>query len=336
MDFQSPSALQLLLLIPVLILTYLLAQWQRRRYALRFATRALLQDALRGGPGLRRHIPPFLFLLASTAIIISLARPVAVIKVPSAQGTVILAIDLSASMTATDLLPSRLDAAKSAARAFVKQQPETVKIGVVSFSDGAYVVQAPTSDREDVLNAIEHLYPQRGTAIGRGLQTSLDAIFKAADDTLFVSTSPIRAAPTLTPTPVPPGVFIPAVVILLTDGENTGGPDPRTAARLAAERGVRVFTVGIGTSAGSVVRAQGRSIHTRLDEALLKDVAQTANGAYYNAADEKDLEHIYTNLGMRVALKTEKTEVAALWSGLAAALIILGAACSLRWLNRLA
>ncbi len=336
MQFQWPSILWLLLLIPVLILTYVLLQWRRHRYALRYASRALVDEALRGGPGYRRHVPPFMFLLATSAIVISLARPVAVIPVPSQEGTVVLAIDLSASMTADDLKPSRLGAAQAAARSFVSWQPPTVKIGIVSFSDGAYVAQAPTNDRDAVLTAIDHLFPQRGTAIGRGLLTALDTILNPPGNGVVPpSQSPMRVTPTPTPTPVPQGVFVPAIVILLTDGENQAGPDPRLAARLAADRGVRVFTVGIGTSAGSVIRVQGRSVRSRLDESLLKDIAQIANGAYYNATAEGELERIYTNIGTHVVLRTEKTEVSAILGGLAAVLIVFGAAFSLLWFNRM-
>lgn len=336
MDFQWPSVLWLLLLLPALILTYLLTQWRRQRYALQFAERALVKDALRGTAGFRRHVPPLLFLLAATAIIISVARPVAVIRAPSEEGTVILAIDLSASMTAVDLKPSRLEAAKAAANAFISRQPATVKFGIVSFSDGAFVAQSPTNDRDAVLTAIDHLYPQRGTAIGRGLLTSLEAIFEASDSIMVAAgPSSLRVTPTPTPTPVPQGVFLPAVIILLTDGENTVGPDPRAAARLAAARGVRVFTIGLGTREGAVVRVQGQSIHSRLDEPLLKDIAQIANGAYYNVTNEGQLAQTFTNIGTHVVLRTVRTEVTALWSGAAAVLIVFGGVLSLLWFNRM-
>jgi Ca-activated chloride channel family protein len=276
-------------------------------------------------------------------MIIALARPVSVIKLPGEEGTIILAVDTSGSMAADDLQPNRMEAAKSAARAFVEREPESVRIGIVSFSDNAFVVQAPTNDQDAVLAAINRLYPQRGTAIGRGLQVSLSTVFDSpipGSNPNFPS-DPSRpgapggpsAAPSITP--VPKGTFAPAVIVLLTDGENNQGPDPAEIADQAAQMGVRVYTIGIGSKEGSVLHIQGRSIRTRLDEDLLKQVAEIASGNYYNASNESDLNNIYTNLGTRIVLRTEKTEVTAGLTGLAAALSIIGGALSLLWFNRL-
>src|SRR5581483_5538785 len=176
MSFIWPFMLVLLFLIPVLILVYILLQRRRQKYALRYASLSLVKEALGRGPGWRRHIPAAFFLLALTAMIFALARPEATTLVPSAEGTIILAIDVSGSMTATDLQPNRLEAAKAAARAFVDKQPETVQVGVVSFSDNAFVVQPPTDDKDALISAINRLNWQRGTAIGRGLVASLEAI----------------------------------------------------------------------------------------------------------------------------------------------------------------
>ncbi len=170
--------LWLLLLIPALVVAYILAQRRRQRYALRYASLSLVKEALGRGPGIRRHIPPALFLMGLAVMLVALARPVSVVTLPAQEGTVILTMDVSGSMRADDLKPSRLDASKSAARAFVENEPPGVRIGVVSFSDNAFVVQAPTDDKEAVLAAINRLTPQRGTAVGRGLLTSLDAISK--------------------------------------------------------------------------------------------------------------------------------------------------------------
>lgn len=338
MDFLWPYMLWLLLLVPVLIAAYVWAQRRRQRYALRYASLSLVKEALGKGPGFRRHIPPILFLLGLAVMIVALARPEAVVRVPSEEGTIILSIDTSGSMAADDLNPSRMDAAKAAANAFVERQPKSVRIGVVSFSDDAFVVQAPTNDQDAVLAAIDRLYPQRGTAIGRGLQASLNAIFETPDSpnpATNSSSAQADASPTPTPPPVPKGTYVPAIVVLLTDGENNLGPDPAEVAQQAADRGVRVYTIGIGSKEGSVLHIQGRSIRTRLDEDLLKQVAETANGAYYNATNEGDLQKIYENLGTRLVLKTEKTEVTAGLTGIAAALSILGGAFSLLWFNRL-
>ncbi len=338
MQFLWPWMLALLLFVPILALLYILSQRRRQRYALRYASLSLVREAVGSGPGRKRHVPPALFLLSLTAMIVALARPVALLKAPSEEGTVILTIDVSGSMIATDLQPSRIEAAKAAARAFVERQPSTVQIGVVSFTDTAFVVQAPTSDQQAVIAAINRLQPQRGTAIGRGLLASLDAIAQSqgTDSNLNStfednSTAPISPSPT----PMPKGQYAPAIVILLTDGENNMGPDPLEAAQLAADRGIRVYTVGIGSSEGTIVRIQGRAIRTRLDEDLLKSMSQTTDANYYNAASEQDLQNIYENLSTRLVLKTEKTEISAPVTGIAIILSLLGGFLSLLWFNRL-
>src|SRR5512142_253830 len=181
MDFLWPYMLWLLLLVPVLIAAYILAQRRRQKYALRYASLSLVKEALGRGPGWRRHVPPFLFLLAVIAMIIALARPVSVLRLPGEEGTIILTIDTSGSMAADDLSPSRMEAAKAAARTFVQSQPKSVRIGIVSFTDTAFMVQAPTTDQDSVLAAIDRLYPQRGTAIGSGLVASIKALYDAPD-----------------------------------------------------------------------------------------------------------------------------------------------------------
>ncbi|MBI4785680.1 MAG: VWA domain-containing protein [Chloroflexi bacterium] len=358
MDFQWPFMLWVLLLVPVLILAYIWAQRRRQRYAVRYASLSLVKEALGKGPGFRRHIPPLLFLFGLTAMMLALTRPIAVIRVPSEEGVILLAMDTSGSMQANDVQPNRMEAAKAAARIFVERQPQSVRIGVVSFSDNAFVVQSPTTDQDSVIAAVNRLYPQRGTAIGRGLQASLSAIFDVPDNDdpaaalrgpsgqfgpggqlgpggQFGANPSSAPTPEPSPTPLPKGVFVPAVVILLTDGENNQGPEPGEIAQQLADRGVRVYTVGIGSSEGSVLQIQGRSIRTRLDEDLLKQVAETANGAYYNATNEKELENIYANLGTKLVLRTERTEVTALLTGIAALFSIIGGALSLLWFNRL-
>src|SRR3990170_2825080 len=235
MSFLWTEMLWALLLVPVLIAAYILAQRRRRKYALRFASLSLIKEALGRGPGIRRHIPPALFLIGVTALIVALARPVATVILPSQQGTVILALDVSGSMRAQDLQPTRLEAAKAAARAFVDKQPKNVRIGVVSFSNNAAVVQAPTTDRETVLAAINRLSTQRATAIGSGILTSLDAVFEepGAKPTPSSRDPLTLSEPTAAPTPVPPGTYAAAVVVLLSDGQSNAGPDPLQAAKQA-------------------------------------------------------------------------------------------------------
>lgn len=331
MQFLWPWMLSLLLLIPALIAAYIWAQKRRQRYAVRYASLSLVREALGRGPGIRRHIPPALFLLSLTAMLVALARPVATITVPKQEGTIILAMDVSGSMFATDLEPDRMEAAKEAARTFVKRQPRSVRIGVVSFTDNAFVVQAPTTDQDAVIAAINRLRPQRGTAIGRGLVASLEAIF----ETPGADIPNTRLIPTPTPTPVPKGTYAPAIIILLSDGENNQGPEPIEVAQQAAIRGVRVYTVGIGSPEGAIVRIQGRATRTRLDEATLRRIAEITDGSYYNASNQEDLRAIYENLGTSLTLKKERTEVTAGVTGLAVLLSLAGGALSLFWFNRL-
>src|SRR3972149_669611 len=249
MSFLWIEMLWALLLVPALIIAYILVQRRRQKYALRYASLSLIKEALGRGPGIRRHIPPALFIVSLATMIFALARPVASVMSPPQQGTVILTVDVSGSMRAEDLKPNRIEAAKSAARAFVEKQPRNVRIGVVSFSNNAAIVQAPTTDREAVLAAIDRLAPQRATAIGSGILTSLEAIFEepVARPTPFSGDPLMRPEPTPTPTRVPGGTSAPAVVVLLSDGQSNTGPPTLQAAKQASNRGVRVYTVGVGS-----------------------------------------------------------------------------------------
>ncbi len=332
--FLWPSMLWFLLLIPLLLAAYVWAQRRRRKYAVRYASLSLIKEAIGRGPGIRRHIPPALFLIALAVMIVALARPEAVIVLPKQEGTVILTIDVSGSMLADDLQPNRMEAAKLAARTFVERQPQGVRIGVVSYSDNAAIVQAPTTDRDPVLGAINRLNPQRGTAIGRGLLTSLDAIFENTH--LDVGPTPLaRQTPLPTPTPLPRGEYAPAIIVLMTDGENNQGPEPVDVAKEAVQRGVRVYTVGVGSPEGTILRIQGRAVRTRLDETTLKRVAEMTDGVYYNAANENDLRAIYENLGTHTVMRTEKTEISAIFTGVAIIISLTAGLLSLLWFNRL-
>ena len=335
MSFLWVWALWLLFLIPLLVTVYILVQRRRHKYALRYASLSLVRDALGRGPGIRRHIPPALFLIGLTVMIFALARPAANIMMPSEQGTVILTIDVSGSMRADDLKPSRIEAAKSAARKFVEKQPETVRIGVVSFSDTASIVQAPTRDRESVIAAINRLSPQRRTAIGSGILTSLDAIF---EDAKTMPSQPangdqIETEPALTP--VAPGSYASAIIILLSDGASNTGTPPIEAAKVSSDRGVRVYTVGVGSPEGTILRTQGYAIRVRLDEETLKNTATRTDGSYFRADNETDLMKIYENLSTRLVFKAEQTELTAGFTGIAAIFLIMAGIFSLLWFNRL-
>ncbi len=345
MEFLWAPMLLLLLLVPVLIAAYIFAQRRRQKYAMRYASLSLVKEALGRGPGIRRHIPPIIFLIGLTVMLVALARPAATVRLPSQEGTIILTIDVSGSMQADDMKPNRIEAAKNAARTFVDHQPPNVRIGVVSFSDNAFIVQAPTTDREQVKAAINRLTPQRGTAIGRGILTSLDAIFEPPPQAglqdnfrqRFNSTSDPLTQPTPTPeiTPVPPGSYTAAIVVLLSDGESNVGPRPLDVVQQAADRGVRVYTVGVGSPAGTILRIQGRSIRVRLDEETLKSIADKTNAKYFRADTETDLQNIYNNLSTQLVFKMERTEITALFTGVAAILFLAAGALSLFWFNRL-
>ncbi len=360
MAFQSPSMLWLLLAIPVLILVYIWAQRRRKKYAVRFGSLLLMKKAVTHGPGWRRHIPPFFFLLALVAVLFALARPVTIITLPAREGTVILTMDVSGSMNARDMEPSRLEASKAAARAFVEKQPEGVLIGIVSFSDNASIVQAPSSDRASVLAAISRLRSQRATAIGRGLLTSLDAIFAGSSDEAALGASPNqqpfgqpflgpqgrgsnpyqgRATPIPTPTPnwtpVPRGSYSPAIIVLLSDGENNQFPPPLQIIDQVVDRGVRVYTVGLGSPEGIVLSNQGRSMRTRLDEVTLKKIAEQTDGEYFNASSEKDLKSIYENLSLELVMRSEKQEITWGLAAIAVVLLLIAGTLSMLWFSRL-
>ena len=334
MTFQWPLMLWSLLLLPVLAGLYLWLQW--RRQAARRVTLGVVVEAGRGtGRGLRRHLPPLFFLAALACLITALARPEAVVSQPHLTGTVILAFDVSGSMAADDLKPSRMEAAKAAARDFVERQPATVKIGVVAFSDNGFAVQVPTNDPGPVSAAIERLAPQRGTSLANGILISLNAIAVSAappESRFYTNLTP---EPTPSPTPVPAGKYTPAVIILLTDGENNESPDPLEAAQLATERGVRINTVGLGSAAGADLHIEGFTIHSQLDEGLLKQISQITGGAYYNAASAQDLSNIYSHLVPQLVVKPDKMEVTSLLAGAGLLVLLAGGVFSLLWLGRL-
>jgi Ca-activated chloride channel family protein len=329
MTFLMPQALLVLLLVPILLAVYVMMQRRRRRYALRYASVSLVREAVGPGPGIRRHIPPALFLLAVAAMGIALARPEMTMAVPQETGTVILSVDVSGSMQATDVSPNRMEATKEAVRNFVREQPKGVEIGVVSFTDSAALVQTPTTDKDDVLRAIDRLQPQAGTNIGGGLQTALDAI-EAGVDAPRVTATP-TPVPSTQSTDEPPT----ATVVLISDGESNIGPDPVEVAEAAAAAGVRVYTVGIGTPQGVRLTIRGQSILTRLDEPTLREMAETTGGQYLSAQDESELMQVYDDLARNQQTEEETVEVTFLAAAGALMLSLVGGALSLLWFNRL-
>lgn len=329
MSFLIPQALFLLLLVPLLLAAYLWVQRRRRRYVLRYASVSLARAAVGRGPGWRRHLPPALFLLAVAAMVVAIAQPQITRVASDPTGTVVLSIDVSGSMQATDVAPTRLDATKNAVKEFVAAEPKGVRLGLVVFSDRASLIQPPTSDKAQLLRALERLQPEAGTNIGAGLQTALDVLGPSVDRSPTPTPAPGAAAPAATPPP-PAGT-----VVLLSDGESNTGPPPLTVAQAAAAQGVTVDTVGIGTAAGTVLHIRGQSILTRLDEATLRGIAQATGGRYFGAQDAAQLRQIYRSLAQQQQTVTKTIDLAGPVIGAALALSLLGGALSLFWFNRL-
>jgi len=258
-------------------------------------------------------------LAALTVLIVSLARPTASVAEPHREGTVVLAFDVSTSMAASDVAPTRLDAAKAAARTFVGRQPSSIRIGVVAFGDSAVVSQQPTDDRRAVLAAIDRLTPQGGTAVGRGIVSSLSAI---AGKPVEVGAEPGAGDD------ADIGYYASAAIVLLSDGENTTDPDPKEVADLASSAGVKVYAIGMGSTRGTVLQVDGFQVSTALDEATLKQIAATTDGAYYAASDAGSLAKVSSSIDLAWTARTREREVTSWFAAAAAALLLLGAGVS--------
>src|SRR5215207_11195349 len=296
MSFIWPTLLLTLLCVPLLVFLYVRMQQRRQKFAAQYGSLGLVHNAKGAGPGMRRHIPALIFLTGITLLLISMARPQATISLPRREGTVILTFDVSGSMAADDLKPTRMEAAKAAAREFVENQPSGILIGVVVFSDGGISVQTPTDKREETLATIDRLVPRRGTSIGNGILIALNTIAVDAGDPPILNTNDLSQDPAVTPIEAPQGWYPSSVIVLFTDGENNQEPDPAMAAEVAADLGVRVYTVGIGTPAGATIEVEGMTVHTSLDEAMLQFIASETGGMYYNAGDEEQLRRIYSDI----------------------------------------
>ena len=342
MTFLWPEMLWALIAVPLLVLIYVWLLRRRKKTAIRFANLTLVKEAMGKAAAWRRHLPPALLLVAVSALLFAAARPTAVISLPSQQETIILAIDVSGSMRATDVLPDRITAAKEAAKAFVTDLPRSVRIAVVQFAGTAAVVQAPTLSRDDVIAAIDRFQLQRGTATGSGIVLSLATIFPEAGIDLSQITGQrnMPPGPNDKPkpdfTPVQPGSYSSAAIIMLTDGQRTTGPDPMEAAKMAADRGVRVYTVGVGTKDGETIGFEGWSMRVRLDEDTLKSVATMTRAEYFYAGTAADLKKVYQALSTRLVVEKKETEVSALFAVFGALLVMLAAGLSVWWFGRVA
>jgi Ca-activated chloride channel family protein len=327
MTFLAPGALAFLLLVPVLVAGYV---WiVRRRAANEQELGTMARSATRSGKplGWRRHVPPALFLVGVVVLLVGLARPEATVDLPRREGTVILAFDVSSSMKAKDLKPTRMLAAKQAARAFVADQPSSIRIGVVAFSDAGYVVQAPTRSHDEVLAAIGRLSPRGGTALGRGILTSLGAV---AGEPLALDRTALENGARQ------PGVHFlgSAAVVLLSDGDNTAALDPLALAPVAAQAGVRIFPIGLGSPNGAVVDVDGFQVATALDANLLRGVAKRSGGTYFSAGDATALRKVYDSIDLRLTIAGRKTEITALFAGAGLLLFLVAAGLSMRWYGR--
>ena len=338
MSFAWPEAFWLAVLLPLAVAGYLYLLRRKKKAALRYSNLALVKAAMGGAPSWRRHVPPALLLAALAAMIVAIARPEALVTLPANNETVILAMDVSGSMRATDVAPNRLAAAQAAAKQFIAEVPSSVKIGIVAFAGTATVAQAPTRNKDDLVAAIDRFQLQRATAIGSAIIVSMATLFPDGGYDVASFTyerQSQRMPPKSSFRPMPPGSYASAVIVLLTDGQRTAGPDSLEAARLAADRGVRIYTVGVGTPQGAIVGIEGWSMHVRLDEETLKSIADLTRGEYFYAGSAPDLNQIYRHLTSRFVLETKKTEVGALFTAAAGLLVLAAAGLSLFWFSRI-
>lgn len=353
MNFVSPHWLWILAAVPLLVVAYLALL--RRTKAVRFSNLAIVRAATTRANRWRRHVPPLLLLLGLITLVVGIARPSAYVALPSQYKTIVLVIDTSLSMRATDVMPNRITVAQAAARTFVDQVPGDVRIGLVEFGGTASAVQMPTSNREDLIAAIDRFRLQRGTATGSALYTALSMLFpdggidlesilmgnrrpQSTNDRRASRNKPLgqdeRPAQESAATTVPPGSYESGVVILLSDGRRTTGPDPLDAARWAADHGVKVYTVGFGTKEGASIDFGEWSFYVRLDEETLKAVADVTRGQYFHAGTADDLKTVYSGLNNKLVLERQQTELTALFAGGATVFTLLAGLLSILWFGR--
>src|SRR5579859_7087694 len=358
MSLLWPGFLIALVLIPILVAMYVWILRRRRRLAVRYSSLSIVREAVGRQSRWRRHLPFAFFVVALGSLIIALGRPIAIVSVPTDQTTIILAIDVSGSMRFTDISPNRLSAAESAALSFIQQQQAKTQIGIVAFSGFAELLQQPTTDQQALEATIDSLTVGRRTAIGSGILKALDAI-----GTIDPSVAPSVTDLSLEPTPVPKGDYAPDIIVVLTDGVSNAGPTPQDAAQQAADRGVRVYTIGFGTANGPSGNPFGRrgqgfgnqgfgnqgglgnqsqggfggggqgfgGFRRGIDDVTLKQVADMTGGAYYSAASADELQNVFQNLPTYLILKHETTEISVAFVALGAMLAAIALILALMW-----
>src|SRR5688500_9882654 len=342
MRFLWADLLWLLLGVPALVGAYVMLLYQRANAA-RYPGFALVREAMAGALSMRRHVPPGMLLLAVIALLLAAARPAADLTSLTEQRTIVLAIDVSMSMSATDIVPSRLEAAQAAANAFVSSLPRDVRVAIVSFAGNADVLQIPTRNRQYLADAIRSLHLDYNTAIGTGIMAALITLFpdEGIGDSYDIfgragwrdggrepppTDMPNPAA--TAPAPVPAGSYGPGAIILMTDGKSVAGLDPRVAARMAAARGVRIYTVGFGTP-GGLFAADDEEPTERFDEETLKTIAGITRGLYFHADSVQGLNDVYRQLSPEVVLERKReTEITAAFTAAAVLLLLLSATLS--------
>jgi Ca-activated chloride channel homolog len=326
--FAAPDRLLWLLLLPLVVALYIAWRRQRRSRATALATRGLVTTGTGGQRGWREHLPFALFLTALALLGVAIARPMTTIKTPRRQATVVLDFDVSNSMGARDVQPSRIGAAELAAKAFVRQQPSGVKIGVVAFGQGAIIVQPPTFDHGPVVQAIDHLSLGGGTSLGSGILTSLEAI---AGKTIKVGPAALAQDAS---GEVNIGYYGGSTIVLFSDGEDTSGTNPVTWARLASIAGVRIQTIGVGTTAGTTIKVDGFTLGTALDSQSLQAVSAVTNGSYHQVDDQAALMDVSKTINLHFSIVTQYTEITAIFAVVAALLVVAGATASMLWFGR--
>lgn len=317
MTFQSPTRLWALAAVAVVLASYLVMQGRRRGYAMKFTNIALLDRVAPRRPGWRRHLPALLFLGGLVVLATGFAQPATEQRVPRERATIMLAVDTSLSMSATDVSPTRIDAARAAAASFLDAVPAKINVGLVQFNGNAIVKVAPTTDRQQLRAGIARLELGPSTAIGEAIYTSLEALAAVPPDDQ--NTQP------------------PARIVLMSDGKTTMGRSDDNAAQAARAAHVPVTTIAFGTDSGSIPDPQQPEIQipVPVDRDALQKIADLTNGKYYSAYTQHDLETAYTDIGTSVGYTTQTTDVSAYFIGAALVALFVTSATSLVFFSRL-